>query len=202
MIWSTEEKDAVVKALTVVCETTQTVWTQASQDVVLLRLGAYSAAQVVAALDLCLNQVKFKLSYADIASRIDDGRPGAEEAWSLMPKDEKESGCVTREMSEAWGAAASLFSLGDKVGARMAFKEKYQLAVAANRAAGDPPKWSLSPGWDRAGREAAAQEGLKSGRLSEKQASHYVLPPNATPNATQRMAGLLKHWTEPKEDEA
>lgn len=199
MIWSTEEKDAVVKALTVVCETTQTVWTQATQDVVLKKLGAYSAAQVIAALDLCLNQVKFKLSYADIASRIDDGRPGAEEAWSLMPKDEQHSGCVTREMSEAWGAADSLYKSGDRVGARMAFKEKYLAAVSANRAAGDPTKWSLSPGWDRAGREAAATEGLKSGRLTESQASHYSLPSSLIQS---KMAGLLKHWTEPKEDEA
>lgn len=199
MSWSTEDKDAVVKALTVVCEVTQTIWTQASQDAVLKKLGAYSARQVVDALEACLSQVKFKLSYADIASRIDDGRPGAEEAWSLMPKDEKDSGCVTREMSEAWGAADSLYKSGDRVGARMAFKEKYHLAASANRAAGDSPKWSLSPGWDRAGREAAAQEGLKSGRLTESQASHYVLPSSPIQG---KMAGLLKHWTEPREDEA
>lgn len=198
MSWSVEEKDAVVKALTVVCETTQTVWTQATQDVVLKKLGAYSAQQVIAALDLCLNQVKFKLNYADIASRIDDGRPGAEEAWAMMPKEEEHSGCVTREMSEAWGAADSLYKNGDRVGARMAFKEKYQVSVSANRAAGQPARWNLSPGWDRAGREAAALEGFNAGRLTESQASHYA----ALPPMSSSAKNLLKHWTEPKEDEA
>ncbi len=42
-----------------------------------------------------------------------DGRPGPEEAWALVPKDEETSVVMTEEMAAAAGAARPLIEGGD-----------------------------------------------------------------------------------------
>lgn len=175
--WTTQEKDAVIKALAVVCELTQTVYSDAAQKVVLAQLSGYPSAQVLKSLERCAAECKYKLTLADVIQRLEDGRPGPEEAWALFPKSEAEAGCVTEEMSVAWGAAASLYET-DEVGARMAFREAYTRELRNARAQGTPPRWRLSPGHDKALTEAAAAEGLRKGLLSPAAALEYVLPEN------------------------
>lgn len=175
MPWESKEKDAVVKAVAIVCELTGTQFSEAAQLVMLRQLAVYPSRQVLAAIERCAVEVKGRLTLPDIVQRLDDGRPGVEEAWAMMPKAEQDAGCVTDEMSEAWGAAAHLYS-ADQIGARMAFKESYLAALTRNRRAAVPTKWRVSAGWDKASTEAAAIEGLKAGRLSEGEALQYILP--------------------------
>ena len=68
-------------------------------------------------------------------SRIDDGRPGAEEAWALIPKIEDPSGILTEEMQAAMRVAYGLL-FDVPIAARMAFKEAYQREFQKARASG------------------------------------------------------------------
>jgi len=86
-----------------------------------------------------------------------DGRPGAEEAWSMYPKTEEASGAVTREMHQAAGAAWDLMMSGDMIAARKAFIEAYETAVRRARADAKPAEWEITLGWDNAGRDRARE---------------------------------------------
>ena len=81
------------------------------------------------------------LTVQDVVSRLDDGRPGAEEAWSMIPKNESESTVWTAEMSQAFGVCLGLLDSGDKVAARMSFKETYQRRVSQARENGKKVEW-------------------------------------------------------------
>lgn len=112
---------------------------------------------------------------SDVIGRLtprpeNDGRPGVEEAWALIPKTERESAVITDEMATAFGAAQELIDAGDLIAARMAFKEVYQREVTASRAAGRPVHWFASLGHDVAARESALRKAVDLGRLSHQRA--------------------------------
>jgi hypothetical protein len=206
-----EERNSVVKALAVVCEITGTSLSEAAQALVVKSLCAYPAPMVLQALTRCAQECKFKLTLADVISRLDDGRLGAETAWSLFPKSEDVAGLVTEEMSRAWGAAAPLYEAGDHVAARMAFKESYEAEVRRARAEGAPPLWRVSPGFNRASTESVAIDGYKRGLLTEKQATQYVLPEHLEAAAMGKALApnkeglayvkrLVSHWSEPENE--
>lgn len=127
---------------------------------------------------------KFAPKPADILGILDrllpDGRPGADEAWAMIPKDEQSSVVMTEEMAEALGVARPLLDDGDKVAARMAFKEAYARIVGANKTAGIKPKWFPSLGADKAGRDLVIAEAVRLGRLSIAHAISLT-PPDALP---------------------
>lgn len=105
---------------------------------------------------------------ANIAAlEADDGRPGAEEAFAiaLRTTDERESFVWSDETREAWGIAAVVLAGGDKVGARMAFKEAYTRLVDEARQARRPVRFSLSEGFDLASRRIAHESGVAAGLL-------------------------------------
>lgn len=210
-----EERNAVVKALAVVCEITGTSLSEAAQSLMVKHLTGYPAPMVLGSLHRCAAECKFKLTLADVISRLDDGRLGAETAWSLFPKREEDAGLVTDEMSVAWGAASPLYDAGDAIGARMAFKETYEQEVRKARADGKPPRWRVSPGFDKTSTESVAIDGYKRGLLTEGQAAEYVIPErldaalnprrlpapaDATPKLGEMARKVLSHWQERAED--
>jgi hypothetical protein len=176
-MWTESERAEVIKSLAVVCEVTGTDLSQPAKLFVVEQLAARPARQVLKALSVCAQECRFKLTLADIVQRIDDGRPGAEEAWGAFPKSEEAAGVVSDEMSVAWGAAAPLFG-SDEVAARMAFREVYEREVRAARAAGIAPVWRVSPGFNRKATESVALEAVKLGRLRPVDVEPYVLPEN------------------------
>jgi hypothetical protein len=111
-----------------------------------------------------------------------DGRPGADEAWALYPHDEAQSAVITDEIAEAMQAAASLLDYGDRIGARMAFKDSYERIVARNKAAGIPVRWFPSLGTDHAGRDMAINQAVKAGRLSHDHAKSLLPAPEGAKN--------------------
>lgn len=113
---------------------------------------------------------KFAPKPADIIGKLQsmDGRPGPEEAWSMIPRDESSSVVWTEEMAEAFGVANPLLNEGDQVAARMAFTERYRALVQQARDAGKPVKWMPSLGTDRLGREGALLEAESKGRLTSE----------------------------------
>ncbi|MFJ3048543.1 hypothetical protein ACIPEN_22135 [Herbaspirillum chlorophenolicum] len=83
--------------------------------------------------------------------RTMDGRPSEEEAWaqSFVCISETETVVWTEEMRDAFFECRPLLETGDKVGARMAFKDAYARMVADARAAGRAAKWEVSLGFDK-----------------------------------------------------
>lgn len=128
---------------------------------------------------------RFSPKPASIISIIDarrpDGRPGADEAWAMIPMDEHTSAVMSQEMAEALHIAQPLLDAGDKIAARMAFKEAYVRIVDANKRAGVKPSWFPSLGQDKEGREAALAEAVRLGRLSANHAIGLLPPEKIAP---------------------
>lgn len=130
---------------------------------------------------------KFEPKPAHIVAQIEramknDGRPGAEEAWAtaFASQPEEETVVWTEETSRAWSDAGKpLVVAGDKVGARMAFKEAYIRLVEEARAARVPVQWLVSEGFDLERKRVAISRAVEAGLIP---ANHLQqLPPHNTP---------------------
>jgi hypothetical protein len=161
----------------------------------MLHLKPHGGHAVMAALTLCQREVKGRLALPDILSRLQakDGRPGAEEAWALVANalaDEAETVVWTDEMAQASAAAGELMRLGDKVGARMAFRETYERMVADARQIGQEPRWSVSAGSDKARAALVITEAVAAGRLPKAHAL-IALPSTADDARHQLLTGQV-----------
>ena len=134
---------------------------------------------------------------ADITAAVEtaiersDGRPGSDEAWSIALRvmDDAESVVWTTEIAAAWGVALDIYEAGDKVGARMAFRERYERDVSAARQRGEKAQWSMTLGTDRSRREQVAREAVSAGLLPASYSAH-LLPAPVTDDG-MAIAGLL-----------
>lgn len=133
-------------------------------------LSGYDEQAVLAALTRCRKELKGPFTLEAVISRIDDGRPGVEQAWAMLPHDEQTSTVWTEEMAKAWGAALPLIDDGDRIGARMAFKEMYTKLVSDARDAKQPARWTPSFGRDVSGRAAALEDAVRNNRIGLNQA--------------------------------
>ena len=90
----------------------------------------------------------------------------ANEAWTLIPESESDSACWTAEIAEAYFICLPLIEDGDKVSAKMAFREAY------NRLADNATKkriavqWSVSLGHDKRKRNDAVRRALDKKLIS------------------------------------
>jgi hypothetical protein len=109
-----------------------------------------------------------------VVTRLDDGRPGAEEAWSMIPRGEGATVVWTEEMAAAFGVVVSMIDSGEEIPARMAFKEKYAALVAEARDANIPVRWIPSLGHDPNGREAPLEEAVRKNRLTHQHAMELL----------------------------
>jgi hypothetical protein len=162
---------ALLEAVAVTAELCGRTFSEPAARVFVADLSGFPERAVIAALAKCRREVRGALTVQDVVSRIDDGRPGPEEAWSLMPFDEAQSVVWSDEMATAFGICGPLLAQGDKVAARMAFKEAYTRLVAQARDAGQPVRWTPSLGHDERGRAAALRVAAEAGRLSHEQAA-------------------------------
>jgi hypothetical protein len=106
-----------------------------------------------------------------------DGRPGPEEAWARMPKGERaeeDSIVWCEEERSAYGACRGLLLDGDQIGARMAFKERYEKEVAEARRQGRPAQWTVSMGYDIEHRLTTLSTAVQEGRMSLENALEFV----------------------------
>jgi len=163
----------LLKALAVTAELTDTTLSEAAAGVMAEDLDRFPLNQVLAALTRCRRELKGRLTIADVIARIDDGRPGVEEAWAMLPKGEGASVVWTEEMAQAYGVACPLMD-SDEVAARMAFKESYTKALSAARNDGKPVKWTPSLGQDPWGRESALRQAVELGRLKAEHAARLL----------------------------
>lgn len=136
-------------------------------------LGAYDLSVVRRGLDGHVKDPqrgKFVPTPADIIAQIErlcfDGRPGVEEAWAMVPQSETETVVWTAEMAEAYNACAPLLNAGDRIAARMTFREVYARELARAKAIGAPVTWIPCLGSDKVHRERVLGDAVKTGRIT------------------------------------
>lgn len=158
-------------------------------------LISYDIKDVSNAFSQYVTRGKFPPKPADILEILDrikpDGRPGVEEAWSMIPQDEYSSCVMTEEMAQAWGIAKHLLDEGDKIGARMSFKEVYCNLVNEAKRNGIKVKWFASIGRDVEMRTTVLAEAVRLGRLSIQQASRSLNP--AQIDSILQISGVSDH---------
>jgi hypothetical protein len=139
----------------------------------------YPVDIIIKCLDYHVKHSKFLPKPADIIEIITtrDGRPSVEEAWSLcqIAVDENETIVWSEEMASAWGIALPIVDSGDKVGARMAFKEYYVRLVQIARDNGLQVKWSVSLGHDAERRNEAIKQAADKNLISFDTASKHLI---------------------------
>ena len=164
----------LLKAIAVTSELCGRVFSDAAAKVFVDDLSAYPEAQVIGALDRCRKEVRGVLTLADVVSRLDDGRPGAEEAWAMLPMTEADTAVWTVEMSQAFGVVVRMIDAGELIPARMAFKEAYTRLVSQARNQGIPNEWHVTLGHDKNGREAKIAQAVAQGRITESHAQKFI----------------------------
>ena len=143
-------------------------------------LGALNVEQITRALS---TSYKFPPSCDEFksaarGSESDDGRLSADEAWGMFPHNSDNTVLVTNEIMEAGQSAWELLKLGDKVAARMAFKDAYERIIKKARECGNKPRWQLSLG-NSGECTSAATEGLRRGLLSLEYIRSVLNPDDA-----------------------
>ncbi len=172
----------LLQAVAVTAELCGRTFSEGAARVFVNDLSGFPEDAVMKALARCRREVKGILTIQDVVSRVDDGRPGAEEAWAQMPFDESQSVVWTDEMANAFGVARGLLDEGEKVAARMAFKESYIRLVGEARDRGITVTWSPSLGYDKNGHDAVLSDAVAKGRLSYEHAQS-IRPMLPTPTA-------------------
>jgi hypothetical protein len=183
----------VIKHLMVMSTLYGKEFSKEAAQMIAFDLEGYSESALLAALARCRKELKFFPTVAEIIARIDDGRPGPEAAWAMLPKGEGASVVWTDEMRDAFAASRSLIG-SDDIAARKAFIEVYSKQLADARVSGIPVKWSASLGHEISGRESVIKEAVDRGRLTHQEA--VALLPSLEPKADQALLEGPEHWTE------
>lgn len=174
---------SLLEAVAVTAELCGRTFTEPAARMFVSDLAAYPEQAVIKALARCRKEVRGILTVQDVVSRLDDGRPGPDEAWALMPRDEAQSVVWTDEMAQAFDTARHMLAAGDKVAARLAFRENYIRLVNEARDAGKPVNWMASLGHDPNGRDVVLAEAVAAGRLPLEYARQFAPAlPDIEPN--------------------
>jgi len=123
-------------------------------------------------------------------AQTDGGWLGVEEAWALMPKSEHESAMLTDEIAQAIAVATPLIEEGDRVAARMAFKDAYLRLVERAKLEGRKPRYFPSYGTDRHGVISMLAKAVQVGQIALEAALEWK-PEHAT--EIVKMAGIKSH---------
>jgi len=173
----------LLQAIAVTAELTGTTFSEPAARVLAADLAQYPEQQILRALRRCRRELRSTLTLAAILERIEDGRPGPEEAWAIVRPaidDEQTTIFYTPEMKGAFFVARELSD--DMIAARMAFLESYRTALQESRARSEPIAWEACLGYDPAQRESAILQAVDRGQITQAHAA-LMLPHLATPDA-------------------
>lgn len=159
-----EPSQEVVNALSITAEIYGKDFTRAAATMLAKDLLGFPPGLILDALSRCRRELRNFPTVADIVSRVQDGRPGPEEAWAMIPRDEAGSIVWSDEMQAAYLVCLPLLE-ENPISARMAFLEAYRNRVAEKRAKSLGPIWSPSFGTDPLMRDVALIEALQLGRM-------------------------------------
>lgn len=180
----------VIKALMVTAELFGKDITEAAATMLLSDLDGYRDQDVLDSLAKCRRELRTFPTVSDIVSRISDGRPGVEEAWALLPKDEASTVVWTFEMRDAFNVARPLLAT-DEIAARQAFKEVYLKRVQEARERRLPPQWEPSLGFDKDLQRLTLEDAVRKGRLAQGHAQ-ALLPDMMPTRAVPLLAGPVE----------
>ncbi|MCF7695263.1 MULTISPECIES: hypothetical protein [Mycetohabitans] len=167
----------LIQAVAATAELCGTNLSEAAAKMLVADLAAFDEQAVIVALSKCRREIKGRLTLAEILSRIDDGRPGPQEAWATLPRDANATVMMTDEMAQAWGLVRNLLSEGEQVAARMAFLEAYTRLVTDARNAAKPVRWFASLGLDKDEQRAVITRAVETGRLTPEHAKALLPAP-------------------------
>lgn len=168
------ELEKLTQAIAVTAELTATAMSKQSIRALVSELAQYDLPGVLAALARCRREVQAgRFCMREIAERIPGAHISDDEAWALVPKDEKTTAVVTQQMLTALAAAQPLLEAGDKIGARMAFKHAYERLISEE--CGQRPIWIISMGWEPKGRLESVMRAVELGRITAA-AAQEMLP--------------------------
>lgn len=163
----------ILEGLAVVAEVTGTTLSKQALQVMERELSQYDTDKVLLALQRCMRELKHRMTLADVLERLQgsDGRPNADEAWSiaLAGMDEDATVMLNQDISEAMSVARPIYDDGDSTGARMAFRAAYERIVDEARLRGDLVKWWASVGHDPTRRETGLRAAVDRGLLTHEQ---------------------------------
>lgn len=180
---------AVLEALAVTAELLGMNLSPAAAKMLAQDLDGVPEPALMAALVRCRRELRpGAFCVAAIMARVEDGRPGVEQAWAMLPQSETQTVVWTDEIIAAWAVARPLLAEGERVAARMAFKEAYADLVARNRDARIPPRWSASIGTDKQEAERVILDAVTAGRLPAPHAMSLLPYAGAAP---AELAGLV-----------
>lgn len=172
----------ILKAIAITAEMTQTEFSKPALMAMVQELSAYNEADVLNALRRCYREIKSRLTLADIIERIElaDGRPKADEAWSISMRanDESETVVWTNEMQIAFNQVRPQLEMGDEIGARMAFKDTYNRLVSEARSNKTKVSWTASLGWDAERRQPVLEKAVAQGLLPGSFAAALIPSPD------------------------
>jgi hypothetical protein len=187
---------AVLEALAVTAELLGATLSPAAARVLASDLEGIPDPAVLGALVRCRRELRpGAFCVAAILQRIEDGRPGVEQAWAMLPASESQTVVWTDEMVLAWAVAKPLLDDGERVAARMAFKETYTELVARRRDSRIPARWTASIGTDKAEAGRVIEAAVQDGRLPAPYAA-LLLPYNGP--VAPSIAGVIAYKKMPQ----
>ena len=178
----------IARGLAVTAEVCGSELSEGAIAVMVEELATYEPEDVSEALRRVMVEHKGRLSLAVIIERLDKAKGlGVDAAWELAVRarvwDNDITVVIPSAIIQAWPYA--LWSAGDKVAARMAFKAAYPQRLAEM---GDEVFVSL--GYDPEGRIQAIEEAARNGVITEAKAS-ALLGPMRPPERKQIPEGTL-----------
>lgn len=159
-----DARTELLKALAVTAELCGTEISEAAAMAYADELERYDFDGVIHALHRLRLEHSGRLSLAEIVKRMPadpNAHPGSDEAWALCPKDEGVTVVTTREIIAAWTVASDLYADGDRIGARMAFREAYERECQRSLM----PRWFPSMGTEAYGRAGPIIQAVRDGKL-------------------------------------
>jgi hypothetical protein len=145
-----------------------------------------------------LRMGKGTLSFGEIISAIDDGRPTALEAWAMANKSEYESYCSNNEIDEAMEVANSLIASGERFNSSKAFIQKYDKVVADHKQKGIEPVYYMSYGWDKTQHREAELFAETKGWIAPKSKPDQKQIEGTVTKMPQEIKQKLKDFSEGK----
>jgi hypothetical protein len=175
--------DDVVEAIALTSEVCGQGFSRAAAEMLARDLAGFGEDAVLTALARCRLELQGPLRMGEILLRFEDGRPGPEEAWAMLPRDEATSVVWTAEMARAWGEVLPMLESGDLPGAQSVFQKLYVRHVLDARLRSEPAQWTPSLGSDVAARERVLREAEEAGRLSRAHVEHLLAGSDAEESA-------------------
>ena len=159
-------------------------------------LSGYPLSTVKAALKMHSQKSRFAPTPADIVEIISsgDGRPTADEAWAtaLTSNDEAETVVWTDEISQAMGmGAGDILADGDKIAARMAFRDSYTRLVQDARDDCRPVRYWVSLGHSKERRSAVSENAVVRGLISAESSKQFLTEIPKPSVVTRQIAGAI-----------